>query len=531
MKLLNFKVSNFLSYKNLSFIFDDVGLALIHGKTGAGKSTIMDAVSWCLYGESAKNLNVDEIIKWGDDTGTKGEINVETKDGTITIYRNRKPNDLYFTKQGDDSKTRGKDLKETQSLINSSLGVDFDLFCVSSYVHEFSPTTYFFVAKAKERRALLEKLSDTALADNLNAKVTINRKKKKDEYVRQTKEFENISGRVEQLRSDRNRTITSKDNWERDRARSVIATKREAEAYEEGKEKEIARVTDLSQKFRLNKSEEIDVLERVIEKLKNEGGLIKRCPHCQGALSEPGINPDLEHNEVLLKITKTVPNVYEDKLIGLKSQINPHRVKLDLLQDRTNPFINHLDQIDQELEILEKEHSQSKTLLDALNARLSHLNTLYDLTHQLRSELLKSKINEIQEDTNNTLDRFFDSELRVQFSAEEDDLNVQVFKSGYECSYHQLSKGQRGLLKLCFSVSVMKAASSKAGIHFENLFLDEALDGLDVDLKVRAYALFEEMSQNASTVLVIDHSVELQQMFHNKFLVTMDNETSHIEKN
>ena len=76
----------------------------------------------------------------------------------------------------------------------------------------------------------------------------------------------------------------------------------------------------------------------------------------------------------------------------------------------------------------------------------------------------------------------------------------------------------------------MEASANKAGQHIENLFLDEALDGLDVNLKVKAYALFEKLSQEHSSVLVIDHAPELQALFHQKFHVELVGDVSQIEE-
>ncbi len=90
-------------------------------------------------------------------------------------------------------------------------------------------------------------------------------------------------------------------------------------------------------------------------------------------------------------------------------------------------------------------------------------------------------------------------------------------------------KGQRQMLKLSFVLSVMAAASNKAGVHFDNLFFDEALDGLDTDMKVKAYGLLEELATRHGSVLVIDHAPEFQALFDRRYHVTLDGDHSHIE--
>ena len=77
----------------------------------------------------------------------------------------------------------------------------------------------------------------------------------------------------------------------------------------------------------------------------------------------------------------------------------------------------------------------------------------------------------------------------------------------------------------------MKAVSDNCGVAFEDLFLDEPLDGCDADLKVSAFHLFTELSSIRNSVSVIDHSEALQNMFDRKYLVEISGGVSKIEEN
>ncbi len=148
----------------------------------------------------------------------------------------------------------------------------------------------------------------------------------------------------------------------------------------------------------------------------------------------------------------------------------------------------------------------------------------------LRAELLKMAINAIQEETNNYLERYFDSELRIHFTLDGDSLDVGVQKSGNSCSYKQLSKGQRQLLKLTFALSVMAASANQSGVKFENLFFDEALDGLDEKLKLKAFTLFEALEPSFTSIFLIDHAPAFQNMFTKKFAVGIEGDKSYIKE-
>ena len=75
----------------------------------------------------------------------------------------------------------------------------------------------------------------------------------------------------------------------------------------------------------------------------------------------------------------------------------------------------------------------------------------------------------------------------------------------------------------------MKVSANSAGIQFENLFFDESLDGLDDELKTKAFDLFSELEKDHSSILMIDHAPSFQNLFQNKYKITIDSDISAIE--
>lgn len=131
--LSNIRAKNFLSWKDLNFNVVK-GATLIDGwndddgrSEGSGKSAILNAVCWNLFGCLPKEANVDDVIKDGEKSC---EVVLEFDNGDA-IVRTRKPNDLYILKAG--ATIKGKDAKETQSLIEEYIGMNFETFCQSIY--------------------------------------------------------------------------------------------------------------------------------------------------------------------------------------------------------------------------------------------------------------------------------------------------------------------------------------------------------------------------------------------------------------
>ncbi len=76
----------------------------------------------------------------------------------------------------------------------------------------------------------------------------------------------------------------------------------------------------------------------------------------------------------------------------------------------------------------------------------------------------------------------------------------------------------------------MKAAANRAGVHFGLLCFDEPAEGADADLKAKCFQLFESLSLEHGSILVIDHTSELKSMFTTKFLVSLENDHSEVTK-
>ncbi len=76
----------------------------------------------------------------------------------------------------------------------------------------------------------------------------------------------------------------------------------------------------------------------------------------------------------------------------------------------------------------------------------------------------------------------------------------------------------------------MRAVSNHHGVKFEQIFIDEALEGLDESMKLKAWGLLESLSSEYESIFVIDHSESIKAMANNKYKVELINGKSKIEK-
>jgi len=239
---------------------------------------------------------------------------------------------------------------------------------------------------------------------------------------------------------------------------------------------------------------------------------------CKTCGARKGIEKKLEHsrragvlrdkqNSVMRVVTK-IANL-QVELEKLSEAENPYQEQITEEESKINPFIDQQDKAEAKLRSIYAEEDKTEREIDALTIKIDTLDQLEELTSELKEQLLTKAVENIETQTNAYLEKYFEAELRVRFALDgPDDLTVSIQKSGHSCVHRQLSKGQRQLLKLCFAVSVMQAAANRAGVHFGCLFFDEALDGMDSELKIKAFDLFNALANDHSSIVQSDRDWE-----------------------
>lgn len=154
MKIKKLEIQNFLTVGNATVELDDRGLLLIQGQNnddpsaesnGAGKSSVVDALCWVIYGVTARGVSTDAVV---NKTAKKDCcVSVEISEGSAVgdtgyvITRHRKHGthkNQVFVKEGRLGMAGWVDLskgtdKETQEVINKIMGCSLDVFMSAVY--------------------------------------------------------------------------------------------------------------------------------------------------------------------------------------------------------------------------------------------------------------------------------------------------------------------------------------------------------------------------------------------------------------
>lgn len=540
MRVISCSATNFASYPQLEFNLGNLGLCLISGPTGAGKSTLMDVVAWGLFGQTAKDGNADEIRSWQTTAPTTVCISVETNRGSIYVFRTRgasKENDLYWTENFSGDCHRGKDLNETQKLLNDRLGMDFDQYTTGAYLHEFSPTASFFVANAKTRRAIFEKVADLSLPVKLSARCSEEKKKSTSEIDKLEYKIVGFQARLTATTESWERNKRQLKDWDERQSSRVEDLRSKAVTFEEDKKVKVSEAKRRYRNWEADSLAKMEALETKLQEAERELAFpqASECRSCGQSVPLEAAKGHAEKEYAKIRkellVLADLENPYASALDAAKKEVNQYSEISEVASKEVNPFFGLDNDLWDQLANVRASLEQVESSQAIVVARYNSLNRLQELSYDLRAALLQKAVQEIQDNTNSYLTRFFDSEIAVTFELEgADSLTVGIQKSGYDCVYKQLSKGQRGLLRLCFSVAMMEASSNSAGTHFSALMFDEALDGLDTSMKLKAFRVFEELATKHETVLVVDHCEELKELFQTRFEVSMEADASRIER-
>src|SRR6056300_670426 len=207
IKIKDLTVKNFMSVGNQTQAvdFNHEQLTLVLGenldqggddagsRNGTGKTTIINALSYALYGQALTNIKRNNLINKTNNKGMLVTLHFE-KDGVdYRIERGRSPNLLKFyinDQEQDETDESQGDSRETQKVIDTLLGMSHDMF-----KHIVALNTYsepFLAMRQNDQRAIIEQLLGITLlsekAENLKEQI----RNTKDSITQETLKIEAI---------------------------------------------------------------------------------------------------------------------------------------------------------------------------------------------------------------------------------------------------------------------------------------------------------------------------------------------------
>jgi exonuclease SbcC len=193
------KLRNFMAYRDAGLDFGGIHLAVLTGENGAGKSSLLDAITWALWGK-ARAKRDDDLIYLG-----QTEMEVEYTFGLGgEVYRvirkrdasKRGRSDLSF--QVEDSggwrTLTETSIRATQDKINHLMRLDYDTFINSAFLLQ-GRADEFTTKPPGKRKEILGDILGLGIYDQFEQRA-------KERAVQKEKEGENLLARVDQIEQE-----------------------------------------------------------------------------------------------------------------------------------------------------------------------------------------------------------------------------------------------------------------------------------------------------------------------------------------
>lgn len=564
-KISNLTVRNFMSVGNVSqaVAFDKENLTLVLGsnldlggedtgsRNGTGKTTIVNALSYALYGQALTNIRKENLINKINGKGMLVTVEFEKDNNVYRIERGRKPNILKLFVNNSQIKTDESeddsqgDSRETQKAIEQMLQMSHTMF-----KHLVALNTYtepFLSMRVSDQREVIEQLLGITLLSEKAELLKIDLKETKDSIVTETANIEAIKRANDNVQKSIDSLISKSSAWASKKESDVAALLKNIQTLTEvGIEEELAahaelKIWDENNSMLIGLRKQKATLESAaiqaektltkylqdFEKLNS-----KTCPACEQDLldhkhEEMNNTAKKHHDDAVIykdKITKDLAEVNE--AIGLigeqprrpitfyesEKEALGHKNNLDSLEKNLMERADGINPYEEQVEELKKSALQSVdwTLVNELSKLRDHQDYLLKLLTNKDSFIRKKIIDQNLSYLNKRLSYYIDKLGLPHQVVFQNDLNVQITQLGQELDFDNLSRGERNRLILSMSFAfrdVWEGLYQSINLLFIDELIDSGMDGAGVE---NSLAVLKKMSRERNkNIYLISHKDEL----------------------
>ncbi|MBI4782660.1 MAG: SMC family ATPase [Oscillatoriophycideae cyanobacterium NC_groundwater_1537_Pr4_S-0.65um_50_18] len=197
---LQLTLKNFLSYREATLDFRGLHVACICGANGAGKSSLLEAIAWAVWGES-RALTEDDVVHMGS-TEALIDFIFQCRQQTYRIIRSRyrgQASTLEFQIQTPDGfrSLTEKGVRATQQIILQHLKLDYDTFINSAYLRQ-GRADEFMLKRPTDRKQILADLLKLDRYDELAEQAKDKARQFKAELTLLERNLEGMAAQLEQ---------------------------------------------------------------------------------------------------------------------------------------------------------------------------------------------------------------------------------------------------------------------------------------------------------------------------------------------
>ena len=548
------RYKNFLSSGNqfTEINFQESNTALIVGANGAGKSTVLDALTFSLFGKPFRKVNKGQLVNSINERDTKVEIEFNAKGSPYKVIRGIKPNVFEVYRDGKKMNEDASANDQQKMLESSILRLNYKSFTQDVILGSASFVPFMQLSTA-HRREVIEDLLDikvfSSMSDIMKQKIKTSKESLKVLQLKKESAADKILMQQQFIKSIEK---TGQDEIERKQKKII-----EIEERSDGNEKRIEdliaavkeRETDLQQYTTSGDNlKKLQSFKGKIQNKKQNSSEEKEffdnntvCPTCTQDIEESFRIDKIgqlqqvlsKHQEGLLEIEKAISDEEERerKFLELQKEITTlqnETSQLNIQVSESNKLRKSIESEIQDITYkLENRTAEDDKLTEFKNNLKQILNDLEktkeDNDYQLqtnsllkddgvKSSIIKKYLPIINKRVNYYLQKM---DFYINFTLDEE-FNEKIVSPVHDkFSYSSFSEGEKMRIDLALLFTWREIAKDyKNSISTNLLIMDEVFDssldgfGTDEFLKIVRFVI------NDANVFIISHKNELYDKFN-----------------
>ena len=523
---------------------------LIIGTNGAGKSTILDALCFVLYGKAFRKINKNQLINTTNEKGTLVEIEFSVNQVDWKVERGIKPNLFKIYRNGEELDQKASANDQQKWLEQNVLKMNHKSF---SQIVILGSSTFvpFMQLPTSSRREVVEDLLDIKIFSSMNMlikdkirgirediRVLELRKDSLSDKVQMQKNF------IEELENRSHLDIETK----KDRINQIQDT---TEGLMNRNEKLNGEMSDLQEKLK-----EYEGSSKRLREFGNFKGKISQkisthikdhkffnentvCPTCEQDIEESFRVNRMEdsHNKAkeLQKEYEQLLNVIKEEelreslfkqtsgdISTLLNDISKNNTQISGYQRRIKELESEIQTLTKQLEDRNSEHKKLEEYRETLQGTYEELGkkrediSYYDFTYNLlkdggvKTKIIKKYLPLINKSVNKYLQMM---EFYINFTLDSE-FNETIESPIHEdFSYSSFSEGEKMRIDLALLFTWREVARFKNSVNTNLLIMDEVFDssldgfGTDEFLKIIRYQITD------ANIFVISHKSGMEDKF------------------
>ena len=560
---------NFLSTGN---VYSEVDLQrsrtnLIVGTNGSGKSTILDALTFSLFGRPFRKISKSMLVNSVNEKDTMVEIEFSIGKNKYTVVRGIKPNKFQIFCNGQLWDEDSKAVDQQKNFEQNILKMNYKSF-TQIVVLGSSTFVPFMRLPGQQRREIIEDILDIQVFSVMNSKL-------KDKIRENREEIKDLDYQIhlleEKIELQKNYMLELKKKAEAE----IDKKKEKIQDYlkeEENSNEELKNLTLQIGK----KNEEMSEYAKSSDKLKKLNTILIRlntklktckkehkffednhvCPTCTQDLSDEfrtemiedgkakleemnggyeelqtAIEDEQKRNDKFVTLSQdvnelnTVVSTTNYQLMTIRQQVNEIETEIKELEGATpdkKAEYNKLEGLLGEKKMVKQAFIESKKEYDVLNVATSLLKDSGIKTRIIKTYLptMNKMINQYLQSmdfyVNFTLDENFDETIKSRYR--------DVF------TYESFSEGEKARIDIALLLTWRSVAKLKNSVDTNLLILDEIFDGsLDQSGTSDLGWILRNFDDNTN-VFVISHKTILDDKFDRTITVSKDKNYSNLEE-